>query len=93
MATLSLTLNHEIDGLLAPAAQLAKNGARRLNQILAQVAMIKPRDSIEAHLALQMTEISEATIRVASAEPMFVDQMGATVNATTKLARTYVMQS
>lgn len=71
MAAFGLTYVAECDEFLKAAANVcAKNGEidmREYNALLAMVAGMKPTNSIEAMLTLQMAAVHQATMRLAAA--------------------------
>lgn len=98
MVAMGMSRVGELTGLLQDVANLTqkdgKPDAHAMNEMLAQIAGIEPRDSIEAMLATQMVAIHRASIIAARQlrGSQNIPQQDSNSNALNKLARTFAAQ-
>lgn len=98
MEALGMSRVGELTALLQDVVNLTQNSGKpdeyRINEMLAQIAAVEPRDSVEAMLATQMTAIHNATLKAArqlrGCET--IPQQDSNANALNKLARTFTSQ-
>lgn len=98
MVAMGMSRVGELTGLLQDVANLTqtdgKPNAHAINEMLAQIAGIEPRDSIEAMLATQMVAVHRASI-VAARQlrgSRTIPQQDSNSNMLNKLARTFAAQ-
>jgi hypothetical protein len=98
MVAMGMSRVGELTGLLQDVANLTqkdgKPDAHAMNEMLAQIVGIEPRDSIEAMLATQMVAVHRTTI-VAARQlrgSQNIPQQDSNSNMLNKLARTFAAQ-
>ncbi len=98
MAALGLTRVPELTSLLHQVADLTQKDRKvdeaGINQMLAQIAAVEPRDGIEAMLATQMATVHNAMLKSARAlrGSDTIPQQDSNGNLVNKLARTFATQ-
>jgi hypothetical protein len=98
MMAMGMSRVGELTGFLQDAINLTqqdgKPDAHRMNEMLAQIASIEPRDSIEAMLATQMVAVHRATIIAARQlrGSQTIPQQDSNSNMLNKLTRTFASQ-
>ena len=98
MEALGLTRVPELTAALQHVVELTqkarKPDERGINQMLAQIAAVEPRDSIEAMLATQMVTVHNAMLRSARSlrGSETIPQQDSNGNLVNKLARTFAAQ-
>ena len=98
MEALGLSRVGELTAVLQDVVNLTQKDGKpdehRINEMLAQIAAVEPRDSVEAMLATQMTAIHQATLKAArqlrGCET--IPQQDSNSNSLNKLARTFASQ-
>jgi hypothetical protein len=98
MEALGLTRVGELTALLQAVVDLTqqerKANEHGINEMLAQIAAVEPKDGIEAMLATQMATVHRATLKVARTlrGSETIAQQDSASNAMNKLARTFASQ-
>ena len=98
MEALGLTRVPELAALLHQVADLTQKDRKvdeaGINQMLAQIAAVEPKDGIEAMLATQMAAIHNATMKAAKQlrGSETIPQQDSNSNSLNKLARTFTNQ-
>ena len=98
MEALGLTRVPELSALLHQVVDLTQKDGKpdeyAINQMLAQIAAVEPRDGIEAMLATQMAVVHRAMLKSARSlrGSDTIPQQDSSGNLVTKLARTFANQ-
>lgn len=98
MEALGLTRVGELTALLQAVVDLTQQDRKAnehgINEMLAQIAAVEPKDGIEAMLATQMAAVHRATLKVARTlrGSETIAQQDSASNALNKLARTFASQ-
>lgn len=98
MEAMGLTRVGELTALLHNVVDLTQRDRKAdepgINQMIAQIASVEPRDGVEAMLATQMAVVHQATLKVARTlrGVETIPQQDSASNSFNKLARTFAAQ-